>query len=206
MDIFHKKLDDFYTKQVKLFGPNDNKSISWSSRANQTIRFKVLSEVANLEGKQILDVGSGLGDLSGFLQNKHIKYTGVELSWEQGKTSREKYGNIEIIHANFFDYTFHKKYDYVLCSGAFNCKHENHRDYLYNAIRKMFSLAKSGVAFNLPSNMGPWVNQDSSIGEQGIEIAYVDPTEIFTFCKSLAQKVILRHDYLPHDFSIYLYK
>lgn len=69
----------------------------------------------------------------------------------------------------------------------------------------MFDLCKYGTAFNLPSNMGAWI-YDTSIGDEDIDIAYVNPTEIFTYCKSLAQNVVLRHDYLPHDFTIYMYK
>ena len=40
----------------------------------------------------------------------------------------------------------------------------------------------------------------------GEEVQYSDPSQVFRFCKSLSEWVVLRHDYLPHDFTIYMYK
>jgi hypothetical protein len=35
---------------------------------------------------------------------------------------------------------------------------------------------------------------------------YADPVEIVRFCRSLTPWVVLRHDYLAHDFTVYLYR
>lgn len=35
---------------------------------------------------------------------------------------------------------------------------------------------------------------------------YYSPEEIFGFCKDLTKRVALRHDYMPYEFTVYLYK
>lgn len=64
-------------------------------------------------------------------------------------------------------------------------------------IRRMFELCKSGVAFNTLSMLADIRNP----GE-----FYADPAEVIRFCLSLTRRVVLRHDYTPHAFPVYLYK
>jgi hypothetical protein len=37
-------------------------------------------------------------------------------------------------------------------------------------------------------------------------LVYFSPEEMFGYAKSLTKFVRLRHDYLPHHFTLYLYK
>lgn len=64
----------------------------------------------------------------------------------------------------------------------------------------MFSLSQKAVAFNLLSQHAP----------QGLryehEFFYYNPAEILDFCLTLTPKVSLGHTYLPHDFTVFLYR
>ena len=60
-----------------------------------------------------------------------------------------------------------------------------------------FQVSQKGVAFNALSTCAPKQEE----GE-----FYADPLKTLEFCSKLTPKVSLRHDYLPHDFTIYMYK
>jgi len=204
----NKIITDFFAKNLAQNGPNSHLSVVWSSKENQLIRFKVLCEIANLDNASLLDVGSGLSDLYFYLknrQNNDITYTGIEISNNHVIEAKKKYPEIEIINSDFIEYEFNKTYDYIVSSGAFNIEMPDHDDYLKTVINKMYQLANLGVAFNLPSSYSNLAREDYQF-EPGIKIKYVDPKMIFDYCKSLTPYVTLRHDYLVHDFTIYMYR
>ena len=53
----------------------------WASRDGQVARFRVISEMADLDGRTVVDAGSGCGDLATFLREQGIhvaRYIGLE--------------------------------------------------------------------------------------------------------------------------------
>jgi SAM-dependent methyltransferase len=199
------RINNFFTGKVKQYGLHDARSVVWISDASMTTRFRVLAEVTDLKNKTVLDVGSGLGDLYAFLKPFNVKYTGIELSEEMAEASKKKYQEIQVIHDNFFSHDFSDTFQIVLCSGAFNIRYPYHDEYVKRAIRKMWNVCSEAVAFNLPSAL----YEDAKFSppfEEGMEIAYMNPEEILKFCKTLCPQATLRHDYLPHDFTIYMYR
>ena len=62
---------------------NGHLAVSWGSKESQTIRFRVLTEVGELSGKSILDVGCGTGDFYKFMSENGIfpkKYIGIDIN------------------------------------------------------------------------------------------------------------------------------
>jgi hypothetical protein len=53
------------------------------------------------------------------------------------------------------------------------------------------------VAFN---SLSAWAT-DQEAGE-----FYADPLRVVDFCRRITPRVVLRHDYHPRDFTVYLYK
>ena len=85
-------------------------------------------------------------------------------------------------------------YDYVVMSGVFTFANPMiYQKEIYNAFR----VCKKGIAFNTLSS---WALQKEK-GE-----FYADPCKTLEFCSKFTKKIMLRHDYLPHDFTIYMYK
>ncbi len=79
----------------------------------------------------------------------------------------------------------------------FNNKISDNEKFIRTTLLKLIKFAKKGLAFNLISN---YVNYRDK------ELYYASPEEIFSFCKKLSRYVVLRHDYMPFDFTIYIYK
>jgi len=61
----------------------------------------------------------------------------------------------------------------------------------------MYALATTAVAFNSLSAWAP----DQEAGE-----FYADPLQVVDLCRRLTPWVVLRHDYHPRDFTVYMYK
>lgn len=61
----------------------------------------------------------------------------------------------------------------------------------------MFDSCSKGVAVDFISRYVDFRNRD---------VFYAEPEVVFKFCKSLTKRIILRSDYMPFEFCVYLYK
>lgn len=169
------------------------KAVSWGSKESQELRFKVLSEIGDLYGKSILDVGCGLGDLYGYLLNSPIEtYVGYDIVPEMIFAARKKYPN-----AKFVDVFPEEKFDYVFESGIFNLPDPDWGIFTEIMIKKMFSQCKIGIGINFLSSLSPKKDKDSQ---------YADPLEILRFVSEITNKFSLRHDYKQNDFCVYAFR
>jgi SAM-dependent methyltransferase len=194
-----EQIKSFYSSLLHQHGPDHPMALHWNSRHTQEIRFVMLSLIDDLEGRSVLDVGCGVGDLYGFLEQEKIKakYAGWDISPEMIAAAKKKHprGDFALNNIQFLEKP--ARFDYVLASGTMNVKISDHDRWVYEMIAVMFRTAGKGLGFNLLSNSSP---------EQDDTFYYADPERIFSYCRSLTPYVTLRHDYLPGDFTVYLYK
>ncbi len=183
-----------------------HKAVGWESEWSQRIRFEIFLLIGNIEDSHILDVGCGLGDFLGFLnqENIPIRYTGVDLSPSMIHFAQKRFPADRFIMDDFEKlaptHEITPPFDYVFASGTFNLKVEKQSQYIEHAICTLFSLARKGIAFNLLSAYGPSRKKNPKI------FYYYDPNAILRYCFTLTPYVELKHHYLPHDFSIMMYK
>ena len=74
------------------------------------------------EGSSVLEIGAGLGAITGVLCRKCSKVTAVELSKRRATINYERHkdeDNLTIMVGNLNDMTFDEKYDYVILNGVF---------------------------------------------------------------------------------------
>ena len=93
---------------------------------------------------------------------------------------------MEKIQANTFDY--------LIMSGIFTFANQS---IFEKILTDSFHISQKGIACNVLSTWG----RQKEEGE-----FHADPIKTLEFCSKLTPKVVLRHDYLPHDFTIYMYK
>lgn len=193
----NKKIQDYYKECLSSFGPKSAASLSWSSETAQKIRFKILSELGDLDQKTVLDVGCGLGDLYGYLisHGKKPLYTSIDLVPEMIKKAKEKYPDVKFICGGVDDLP-DNSYDYVLASGALSFNIENYREKYFSIIRKMFFLSKAAAAFNLLDKNGP---------AKGDLLVTWDSDEVRGFCKTLTPNVQIIKGYTDDDFTVKMY-
>lgn len=194
-----KSLIDFYEQNIKTHGGGFG-SVAWGSKESQEKRFVVLAQIDDLNQLKILDVGCGLGDFYGWLKarNIDIHYEGIDITPSMIQEAKKKYPGVrfkvqDILKEKEIDATF----DYIFASGIFNRKIPEHHSFVSNTIIRMFDLCRRGIAFNIMSEKADFMEPEEY---------YADPGEMLNICLGLSRKVILRHDYMPHDFTVYIYK
>lgn len=187
----------FYTNTLQKYGPYDPRSLHWTDTHNQIRRFAALTYVDDLDRSSVLDVGSGLGDLYQFLVNQrlHVNYTGIDIVPEMTTRAQQKFPDATFMTRDIFD--MDERFDFVLASGALSFRVENNDTYYQKMIRKMYDLADRAVAFNMLDKRS---HPDTEI------YATYEANEVVEFCASFAERVEVASDYLPHDFTVFLYK
>lgn len=189
------KNNAMYFESAKAY-PLDHRGVKWASAESQHLRFKILCEIADDFFKSsILDVGCGLGHLIDYLLNNQFegRYKGIDTVDQMIVQAKRRYPSFTF-ETNHIDAISNDAYDYVVASGIFTFVNWPS---MQDTIEKLFSFAKRGVAFN---SLSAFASQKEA------EIFYPDPNCVLEFCEKITSNVVLRQDYMPHDFTLYLYR
>lgn len=189
-------ISDYYDSLVAKFG-DSHKACDYGSEQSQKIKFEVLQQFLPAKDIEVLDVGCGTGEFYSYLlENVQLShYEGIDLSQSMIDICRTKHQKIPFMKKNILD--LDQEFDFVIANGIFYLIQENSIKEMQKIITRMFKLAKKGTAFN---SLSAWAPQKQS------EEFFADPLQILEFCAKLTPRLTLRHDYLPHDFTIYMYK
>jgi len=184
-----------YLELYKKFGENP-KALGWL-KGNQSIRFQIISQIGKMDNSSLLDVGCGFGDLFGFLKYRKIKvrYNGVDINSEFLKIAKKRYPNVKFELRDIHKKKFLRKFDWVVATGITN--YATNYQHLKDILKEMFRICKKGVVMDFISNYVDYKDKD---------IFYTSPEKILKFAKSLTRRVTIRHDYMPFEFCLYLYK
>lgn len=187
-----------YEERLKNFG-YDLRTLGWRTKRQQYIRFKNLIQIGNLNNTSVLDLGCGFGDLYDFLseQNIQVEYTGYDISPKIIEVAIEMHPNLNFEVKDILIDKIDNKFDYILESGIFNWKLTNNYAFVKKMIKKCFDLCNIGLAFDMMSSYVDFYDE---------KLFYYDPVKIFKFCKKLSKRIVLKHDYMPYEFIIYIYK
>ncbi len=199
-DVIDKNVE-YFTRTLGEF--KDEHQAVAQSKFSHLRRFDRILELGDFKGRSLLDVGCGIGGFYEFLKERGINcdYTGTEIN--QKMLDRAKKRNPEISDRFFlFDIIKEKMgrtFDYVISVGPLNLKFTDNlnMDITMRLIKEMHALAHIGSAISMTSALTKRPSQ---------ETFYYDPLpllcEIFKFCTN----VRFDHTYLPHDFTLFLYK
>lgn len=195
-----KDITRYFEKQLKKYG-NSPRAVGWINEKTQGMRFKVLSEIANLEHQRILDVGCGLGHFYGYLKKKvaHFDYLGVDISYRMIATAKIIYPDAKFEVMDIMKKNPAGSFDYIFSSGIDNYETGHNDVFICQIMKRMFKFAEKGVSINMLSTLF------SSSSSDGL-VHYFDPIYILKYCSRVTSWVVLRHDYLNNDFTVYLYK
>ena len=188
----------FYNGLVDRFGHSPQASNA-SSRRSLEIRYRVLSEAADLRDKRVLGVGCAFGDMGVHLQQRFpgVQYEGIDVSPRMIEEGRRVHPGLDLRCRNVLDMPEQQAYDAILTEGIFYLLGEDAERKMHTLLDKMFALTRGVLAVG---TLSAWAPRQEA-GE-----FYADPAALLAWCRRLTPRVVLRHDYLPHDFTVYLYK
>lgn len=187
-----------YADRFQEFGYH-YKSVGWGNWETQRLRFLILSEIADLAGADVADLGCGFGDLYGFLiqKYKNIRYTGIDLVEDLVGEGKRRYPEAQFLVQDILEERFNTETDFYFISGTLNSRITGGLDYTKEILTKTCRLARKGVAVNF---LTKYVDYELE------KDLHHSPEEIFAFAKGLTKYVTLRHDYPLWEFTVYLYK
>jgi SAM-dependent methyltransferase len=183
--------------------------VDWPKAEDVDTRHRVMLGVVQpgLQARtSILDFGCGLSHFYDFLQRNKIDwvdYTGLDISEKYIARSREKYPHnpyycVDILE----DAGKLPQFDYVVMNGVFTEKvtlsHEAMFDYFQRLVKRVFELARLGIAFNVMSKQVDWERED---------LFHLPLDDLAWFLKrELTRYFVIRSDYGLYEYTVYVYR
>ncbi len=196
-------IKSYYEPKLKEF-KEDYKVLGWETKEAQMKRFEILKDNVDLNGKKVLDVGCGLGNLFEFLEANDISvdYTGVDILEQMIIKAEQKNtgGNflcIDIFKEKVFPDGF---FDVIYASGIFNLKMSDNMAFLKKALTVFLTLSNDMVVFNL-------LNEKSDDKED--KYFYYNQDHIKKALQDLSvllEKICFVENYLLNDFTVIIKK
>lgn len=170
-----------------------------SGRRAQSMRFENFVVHHDLTESCILDVGCGVGDFYSHLKNRGIAcaYHGVDIADQMVDRCRERFPKAHFEVADVTKWEPPEPCDYVVAFAIHNIRTEGGRALLESVTRRQFELCQKAAHISLLTDR--FTGFDSHIQPWRAE-------EILSLALSITPYVVLRHDYLPNDFSVTLYR
>jgi SAM-dependent methyltransferase len=189
-----------YTVRFEKFGV-DIRTLNAGKGNKLAIQHEIHASIGDLEGKRVLDIGCGLASFYEHLHAKGISvnYIGYDIVPSFVEINRIRFPEATFeLHEISRDAIVHEA-DYAIMCQVFNglYKTVGNEDIVRDAIDKAFAAVTTGVSIDLRTDYGNYRDPEQH---------HFSPEELFDFAKSLTPFVALRHDYLPCDFTLALYK
>lgn len=170
-----------------------------SGRRGQRLRFEAFLQHHDLRGCSVLDVGCGVGDFYGHLEARGVgaRYHGIDLSPEMVERAKQRFPEGRFEAADVTALPPQPAYDFTVAFAIHNVKVDNGRAILERVMRQQFALARTAACVSVLTDR--YQGFASHLQAWRAE-------EILTLALSISPNVALRHDYLPNDFSVILYR
>jgi SAM-dependent methyltransferase len=192
------KIVSYYGTLIDKYG-HDPRACDYGRAQSQEIKFRVLSEAMPLDNRSILDVGCGFGDFERYLASRFtgLRYSGIDICEGMVAEALRLNPKLDVRVANLLNFSSTEQFDLVTANGILYLLGQDAWPIMQSLIIRMYELCSQAVAFN---SLSGWAT-DKESGE-----FYPDPLLVLEFCRTLTPWAVLRHDYHPRDFTIYMYK
>jgi SAM-dependent methyltransferase len=179
----------------------DVRDLGWGSVESQQKRFDAIAGIGIKSNSIVLDVGCGYGDFCSRITRGC--YLGIDIIIERISTAIKKYPSEKFLA--FACCNIDKvvsivgpiRFEYVIASGIFWKEERRWLKRVVDTIEKMDVYAYKGIAVNFLSEFA----LNKKPGRH-----YATMKEIGEIMRATSQRCTIRHDYLPNDMTLYIYK
>ena len=191
-----------YSKRLAAHGFSPL-TLGWTGDiTKQYARYKANTDLglfAAEEIKTVLDNGCGFGDFGEWMkaQKFDITYKGIDINQDLINQGHSRYCS-NIHHGDIYSVK-DERFDLVCANGIFNYKlqHQDQLEYIENTIKGMLDIARIGIAIDFLSSYVDYKNENCYHARE---------EDIIRICKKLGKRSVIRNDYLPYEFMVYLLK
>lgn len=190
-----------YETRLSQYGYSPQ-ALGWGQHGRQSVRFAVLAEAAMRQpASSVLDIGCGFADLYDFLraQGWQGQYTGVDIVPGLLAVARERHPELSLIEGDINLLNDVPEHDYVIASGIFNArlKQGDNQSFTEQTLIRMIGLARVVVCVDFLSTYVDFQKETAW---------HTDPAWALSFARRLSRRVALRHDYMPYEFALFIYR
>jgi SAM-dependent methyltransferase len=195
-----QKITRRYAERLSKYGI-DIRTLNPGTEHKHRTQHAVHASIGDLNNRTVLDVGCGLAHYYQFLSERGIKadYIGYDIVEPFIEINRQRFPEAHFEVRDISRDGIAHRPDYITMCQVFNNKYDSvsNEEVVRNAIATALDAALVGVSIDMLSK---YVNYEEE------HLNYFSPEEMLSYAKSLTRFVILRHDYLPFDFTLFLYK
>lgn len=185
-----------YNARLDQFG-YDPRTLGWTKRQH-LLRYDVLLSYWPLAGVDLLDFGCGFGDLYAYCRDTgraDVRYHGIDINPRLIEEGSKRYPDADLCVRDVIAYGFPRSYDVIVCSGIYNYRLEDNWDF----VTKTFDLFKSACTLGFAAN---FISNRVDFREESLY--YTDPCAVLDLCYKYSRRVVLRQDYMPFEFSVFV--
>jgi trans-aconitate methyltransferase len=190
---------DRYNQRLKEFGVGEQ-ALGWGEKGRAKLRYEILLSQWNFNSASVVDFGCGFGDLYTYMLKKGftgVRYMGIDINPQFISMAKKKHPDCNFLLLNLTEENLTERFDFILSSGVFN----HHLSDNFAFIEKCFEK------FNLISEKGFAVNFLSDRADAPYDNTYhANPSRVLELAYKYSNNVILRNDYMPFEFTIFVNK
>jgi SAM-dependent methyltransferase len=199
-DEERQKIARRYEERLSQYGV-DIRTLNPGSKEKHRIQHAVHASIGDLNNRTVLDIGCGLAHYYEFLSERGVKanYIGYDIVEPFIEINRQRFPEAHFEVRDISRDGLAHRPDYITMCQVFNNKYDSvsNEEVVRNAIATALDAAQVGVSIDMLSK---YVNYEEE------HLNYFSPEEMLSYAKSLTRFVTLRHDYLPFDFTLFLYR
>jgi len=180
-------------------------SLGWT-KGKQRLRYAQLVGNVELQGKRILDVGCGFGDLFAFVAqhtNGNFSYTGIDAVAQFIDEASQKYSDprASFLEGDFATYDFGDEFDIVVASGTFNLSggltYKDSLESVGGLLEKMWRLSGDFAAADFLTDQVDYTEP---------HLVYFAPADILNRIAKFTRRFELHKEMLPFEYAVRVYQ
>jgi trans-aconitate methyltransferase len=186
---------DRYNERLARFGPGPE-ALGWT-KGREVLRFHILLEPWRLTTERVLDFGCGLADMYLYCRDRFpgVRYEGLDLNPTLIDTARERYPEASLTSRNAVKDGLAGQWDVIVASGVFNFKLRDTWAFVEQVFDLFARHATRGFAANFLSDR---------VDYQLDHTFHADPARVLALAYRYSNRVVLRNDYMPFEYTVYV--